>query len=79
MAANQCSGFLVCMQMLMHAIACKGFTNTVRESALKVDWKKNPLSRQGLEHTSVLHLCLYAHTHTHMLVGACMQHAHACT
>ena len=69
------------VQMLMHAFACKGFMDTVRESALKVDWKKNPLSHQGLEHTSVLHVRLYAHTHTHthMLVCVLMQHAHTCT
>ena len=33
----QCLGFLTCTQMLMHAIAHGGCTDTVRESALKAD------------------------------------------
>ena len=33
----QCEWFLACAQMLMHAIAHGGCTNTVRESALNVD------------------------------------------
>ena len=32
----QCLGFLMCVQMLIHATAHGGCTNTVRESALKV-------------------------------------------
>ena len=37
------TGFLTCTQMLMHAIAQGGCTDTARESALKVDsGKKNP-------------------------------------
>ena len=27
-----------------------------QESALKVEWEKNPLPHHGVEHTSVLHL-----------------------
>ena len=47
----QCLGFLTCVQMLIHAIAHGGCTNTVRESALKVGsgrkilcrtWDSNP-------------------------------------
>ena len=45
----QCLGFLTCTQMLMHAIAHRGCTDTVRESALKADWDKNPLPYQGLK------------------------------
>ena len=33
----QCLGALTCAQMLMHAIAHGGCTDTARESALKVD------------------------------------------
>ena len=34
----------------MHAIAHRGVhADTVRESALKVDWEKNPLPHQGIE------------------------------
>ena len=33
----QCLGFLTCTQMLMHAIAHGGCTDTVRASALEVD------------------------------------------
>ena len=33
----QCLGSLTCAQMLMHAIAHEGCTDSVRESALKVD------------------------------------------
>ena len=35
--------FFIWVQMLMHATAHRGCENTVRESALKVDCKKNPL------------------------------------
>ena len=39
----QCLGFLTCTQMLMHVTTNGGYVNTVRESALKVDWgRKNP-------------------------------------
>ena len=39
----QCLGFLLCAQMLTHAIALRGWTNTVRESALNADSRrKNP-------------------------------------
>ena len=50
----QCSGCLTCAQMLMHAIATGGCT----ESALKVDsgTEKNPLPYRGLEPASVLRL-----------------------
>ena len=37
----QSVGFLTCAQMLMHGIACRGCTNTVREAALKVDGQKS--------------------------------------
>ena len=36
-------GFLMCAQMLMHAIAHEGCMNTVKESALKVDQQECPL------------------------------------
>ena len=35
------TGSLTCLQMLMHAICTRGCTDTVRESALKVDSGKN--------------------------------------
>ena len=38
--------------MLKHAIAHEGCTDTVRESALKVDWEKNPLLHRGIEPAS---------------------------
>ena len=50
----QSVGFLTCTQMLMHAIAHGGCTNTVREPAVKVDWEKNPLPHRGIEPWSVL-------------------------
>ena len=40
-----CLGFLTCVQMLMHAIAHGGCTDTVRESALKVDSGRRSLCR----------------------------------
>ena len=43
------TGYLTCAQMLTHAIAHEGCTDTVRESALKVDWEKNPLPHRGIE------------------------------
>ena len=43
---------LTCSLMLMRAIAYGGFTYTVRESALKVDWEENPLSYWGAEPAS---------------------------
>ena len=53
----QCLGVLTCAQMLMHAIAHEGCTDTVRESALEVDsGRKIPLPNLGLEPTSVLRL-----------------------
>ena len=45
----ECLGFLICAQMLMHAIAHRGCTDTVRESALRADWEKNPWSHWGIE------------------------------
>ena len=42
--------------MVMHATAHGGCTDTVRESALEVDWEKNPLPHRGLEPASVLRL-----------------------
>ena len=50
----QCLGFLMCTQMLMHAIAHGGCVDTVRESALKVDsGRKIPC------HTRDFNLCWY--------------------
>ena len=40
---------LTCAQVLMHAIAHGGCTDTVRESVLEVDWEKNPLTHLRLE------------------------------
>ena len=37
--------------------ACGGCINTVRESALRVDWEKNPLPHGGIEPASVA--CLF--------------------
>ena len=48
--------WLKCMQISMHAIVHGGCTDTVRESALEVDWEKNSLPHRGLEPTSVLRL-----------------------
>ena len=45
----QCLGLSTCTQMLMHVIAHWGCTNTVRDSALQVDWGKNPLLHHGIE------------------------------
>ena len=41
----QCLGSLTCAQMLMHAIAHEGCTETVRESALKVDSERKSSGR----------------------------------
>ena len=40
--------FLTCAQMLMHAIAHGGCTDTVRESAQEVDCEKSPLPHRVL-------------------------------
>ena len=37
----QCLGFVTRAQLLMHAVAHRGCTDTVRESALEADWEKN--------------------------------------
>ena len=58
-------GFLRCTEVSMHAVAHVGCMDTVRGSALKVDWEKNPLPQQGLEPVSVLCLLLY------QLSGSC--------
>ena len=50
----QCLWVLMCTQLLMQAIAHGGCANTVRESALKADWEKNPVHHRGLEPESVL-------------------------
>ena len=48
--------FFMYTQLLMHAFACIGSMNTVRESALKVDWEKNtPMPHQGLKPVSAGH------------------------
>ena len=44
------------VRMLMYAIVHGGCTDTVRESALEVDWEKNPLPHLGFEPASVLRL-----------------------
>ena len=49
----QCWGSLTGVYILMDAIAHEGSTDTVRESALKVDsGKKNPLPHRGIEPAS---------------------------
>ena len=50
-------GSLRCTQLFMHAIAHEGCRDTVRESALKVDWKKNPWLHRGIEPASAA--CLF--------------------
>ena len=81
----QCLRFLMCAQMLMHAIAHGGFTNTVRESALKAD--------SGRKYSSVFIKCCQSTQPTlhyialpHSLACrntcacACMHvHTHTCT
>ena len=39
----------MCAQMSVHVLVHRGCMNTVQESALKVDWEKNPLSHQEVE------------------------------
>ena len=51
-----CLGFVMCAQMLMHAIAIGGCTETVRVSTGRWLWEKNLLPHKGLEPTSVLPL-----------------------
>ena len=52
------TGSLTCAQLFLHAVAHggwgegRGATDTVLESALKVEWKKNPLPHQVIEPTS---------------------------
>ena len=46
-----CLGFLMCTQILMHVIVHGDCMNTERESAIKVDWEKNPLPLGGVELT----------------------------
>ena len=43
----QCLGYLTCAQMLLHAIAHEGCTDTVRESTLKVDSGRKIPCRSG--------------------------------
>ena len=52
----QCLGFLTCAQMLMHATSHGGYTDTVRQYALEVDWEKSPLPHLGHERETVLRL-----------------------
>ena len=47
-----CQIFNMCTNVDAHG----GCTDTVRESALKADWEKNPLPHQVLEPMSALHL-----------------------
>ena len=58
----QCLGFLTCTQMLMHAVAHGGCTDTVRESALKADSGRKSLvvSYRGIEPASVLRLAFWS-------------------
>ena len=58
----QCLGFLTCAQMLICAIAQGCCTDTVRESALKVDREKNLLPHQGLKPSSGLCLAFQSDT-----------------
>ena len=46
------TGFLTCAQTLMPAVAHGGARTHVGESALKVDWEKNPLPHRGIEPAS---------------------------
>ena len=46
----------------MHTIAHWGCMNTVRESALKVDWEENPLLHQGIGPASVFCLAVQSST-----------------
>ena len=57
----QCLEFLMCAQIVMHAIARRSCTDTIRVSALNDDSgrKKNPSLQQGIEPTSVLHLAFW--------------------
>ena len=57
-----CLGFLTCLHKLMHGITHGGCTDTVRESALEVDWKKNPMPHWVFEPMSVL--CLFFQSDT---------------
>ena len=43
----QCLGFLMCAQMLIRAIAQRGYTDTVREFAPEADWEKNALPHRN--------------------------------
>ena len=52
---------LTCAQMLMRAIAHGRCVDTVRESALKVDWEKNPLLLQGESNLPQWHAGLTLH------------------
>ena len=62
----QCLGFLMCVQMLMYAIAHRGCTNIVRESAEKVElWRRVPCHTRRIEPTSVLPVVFGLKTHTH--------------
>ena len=51
-------GFLPFAQTLMHAIAHGGCSDTVRGSALIVDWEKNPVPECGLDPASLLRLAV---------------------
>ena len=64
-------GILICTQMLVHVIAHESCTDTVRESALEVDWEKNPLPHPGIEPASGAcqsdALSTELHPHPHLL------------
>ena len=53
----------MCAQMLMHAIAHRGCTDAIRESALKADsGRKDPVPHQALKPVPVLHLAFQLDT-----------------
>ena len=57
----QCLGFLMCTQLLMHAIAHGGCMATIRESALKVDSReKNGLLHWRLKPMIILHQAFWS-------------------
>ena len=58
----QCLRFLTCAQLLVHATAHGGCTNTVRDPACTKSWQweKNPLLHRGLEPLSLLPLVLWS-------------------
>ena len=64
-------GFSTCTQIFMHLIARRSWTNTVRNSAMKAGWEKNPLLHQGVKPASTVcwtqHWITELHPHSHVL------------